>query len=136
MQNCSYTVLLALSLNLYHIKNVILIIQEQSNWIPVASRKECDDSEKFNIAHAQEEGIKTVDDCANICIGTSSMFAFGAKGLGRDELCNEIGCRCLCEISASEDGTCKEVNIDGYRLYKFRRFGKGRKIELNNDFNY
>ena len=100
-------------------------MKEQRNWIPVSSRKECDDPVgKFNIAHAQEKGIKTIDDCANICKGTSSMFAFGGKGLGRDDVCNEAGCRCLCEISASEDGTCTEIDNDGYRLYKFRRFGK------------
>ena len=108
-----------------------MIFKEQRDWIPVASRKECDDPVgKFNIVHSQEKGIKTIDDCANICKGTSSMFAFGAKGLGRDDLCNEVGCRCLCEISASEDGTCTEIDNDGYRLYKFRRFGKARKTDL------
>ena len=78
---------------------------------------------EFNVAHAQDEGIKTVDDCANVCEGISSMFAFGEKGLGRDDVCNEVGCRCLCEVSASDDGTCNEIDVTGYHLYKFRRFG-------------
>lgn len=51
------------------------------------------------------------------------MFAFGEIGLGRDDVCNNVGCRCLCEVSASEDGTCNEIDVTGYRLYKFRRFG-------------
>ena len=126
---CKHDLFFDFSSNLYKIGKLVLIFKEQRDWIPVASRKECDDPVgKFNIAHSKEKGIKTIDDCANICKGTSSMFAFGAKGLGRDDLCNEVGCRCLCEISASEDGTCTEIDNDGYRLYKFRRFGKARKL--------
>ena len=101
-------------------KNIILleIDGKQKKWILVADKMECDDPDgKFNIAHPEEEGLKTVDDCANVCRGISSMFAFGTNDFGEDR-CNEKGCRCLCEISASQDGSCTQVNHDGYRLYK------------------
>ena len=51
------------------------------------------------------------------------MFAFGTNDFELNR-CTVEGCRCLCELSASEDGTCKEVENIGYRLYKYRRFGK------------
>ena len=101
--------------------NLILleIDGHERDWILVADKMECDDpDDKFNIVHPQEEGLNTADDCANVCRGISSMFAFSTNDFGKDQ-CNEKGCRCLCEISASQDGSCKQVDTDGYRLYKF-----------------
>ena len=85
----------------------------------VADKKECDDPVgKFNIVYEKEEGIETREQCAKVCMGKSSMFALGTNDFGLIR-CNDIGCRCLCEISASEDGTCNEIDNAGYILYKF-----------------
>ena len=101
---------------------------EKQTWLLVAEKKECaDPTGKFNVVHAEDKGINTVEECAETCHGTSSMFSFGTNDF-EDNRCNHIGCRCLCEVSASEDGTCQEVTRNGYRLYKFRRFGKNNII--------
>ena len=104
------------------IQNIQHNISEQRNWIFVAAKKECGDDVP-NESHPESEGIKTIDDCANTCKGKSTMFAFGTNDFELNR-CTVEGCRCLCELSASEDGTCKEVENIGYRLYKYRRFGK------------
>ena len=61
--------------------------------------------------------------CANECNGLSTMFAFGTNDFGVDR-CDGNGCKCLCETSAADDGTCDSVQHKGYRLYRFKAFGK------------
>ena len=46
------------------------------------------------------------------------MFALGTNDFGVNR-CNRKGCKCLCETSAEDDGTCDVVSHKGYRLYKF-----------------
>ena len=46
------------------------------------------------------------------------MFAFGTNDFGTNR-CNDDGCSCYCETSATEEGTCKRVDHNGYRLYKY-----------------
>ena len=68
------------------------------------------------------------------------MFAFGTNDYGNSRCSNDaptltkaysptlnVGskCQCLCETSASSDGTCKEVRHTGYRLYKYISGDKG-----------
>ena len=78
----------------------------------VEEKKECSGSEfengKFHV----------VEDCASQCKGVASMFAFGTNDFGESRCYND-GCRCLCETSATEEGTCTTVDMDGYRLYKY-----------------
>ena len=51
------------------------------------------------------------------------MFAYGTNAYGLNR-CTEAGCMCLCETSASIDGTCNQVRHIGYRLYKYKPDGK------------
>ena len=72
----------------------------------MANNKECDDpSGKRNIVYEKKEGLQTAEQCGDVCSRKSSMFSFGRK--------------CLCEVSASEEGTCNQVNNNGYNLYRF-----------------
>ena len=72
----------------------------------MATQKECDDpAEKRNIAYARNNELQTAEQCGDKCKGKSTMFAWGPK--------------CLCEVSASEDGTCTEVDNQNYDLYRF-----------------
>ena len=50
------------------------------------------------------------------------MFAFGTNDFGKNR-CNDDGCRCLCETSATDEGTCNNVDHNGYRLYKYSNQG-------------
>ena len=57
---------------------------------------------------------RAVDECGNRCNGISSMF--------RLTRCPRGFCRCICEISASIDGTCVLESLGettGHRLYKY-----------------
>ena len=78
-----------------------------------AGEKECGGSE------VSKGKLPSVDDCASQCKGVASMFAFGTNDYLTNR-CNSNGCQCLCETSATEDGTCNSVNHKGYRLYKYR----------------
>lgn len=50
------------------------------------------------------------------------MFAYGTNDFGGDR-CQSEGCKCLCETAASTNGTCTEINHDGYRLFKYKFTG-------------
>ena len=78
------------------------------------TKKECSGSE-ITIGT-----LPTVDDCASQCKGEASMFAFGTNDYGTYR-CNDEGCQCLCETSATEKGTCTRADHDGYRLYKYSK---------------
>ena len=78
----------------------------------VADKKECSGSE------IDADFFNTLDGCASHCKGKASMFAFGTNDYGNDR-CNTEGCRCLCETSATEKGTCEIKDHDGYRLYRY-----------------
>ena len=78
----------------------------------VADKTECKGSE-------EDMGkFSTLVECAEICKGVSSMFAFGLP----PSRCNSEGCQCLCETSASAEGTCTQTSHSGYRLYKYRYY--------------
>ena len=77
-----------------------------------AERKECDSTEIF------KGKLPSVDNCASQCKGVASMFIFGTNDYGTDR-CNDDGCSCYCETSATEEGTCNRKNHNGFRLYKF-----------------
>mgnify|MGYP003313101212 CR=1 FL=1 len=90
------------------------------DWLLVKSKTECDGSEK-----KISTGI-SIRDCAAACKALSSMFAFGTNDYGNARCTNSNSkCQCLCETSASSDGTCKEVRHTGYRLYKYGSGDKG-----------
>ena len=78
----------------------------------VAEKTECTDAE------ISKGYLPTFEECKAKCKGTSSMFSYGIKGYGRDR-CDNSGCSCYCETSATTDGTCDQVNHNGYRLYKY-----------------
>ena len=83
----------------------------------VAYQKECDGSE-INAGR-----FSTLVECAEICKGKSTVFAFGAKvPRSSNNRCFADGCQCLCETSASTDGTCSQASHIGYRLYKYRYY--------------
>ena len=79
-----------------------------------AEKEECDGSE------ISKGKLPSVDDCASQCKGVSSMFAFGTNDFLKNR-CNKEGCNCLCETSATEEGTCERVDHNGYRLYKYSK---------------
>ena len=87
-----------------------------SGWELVAEKKECDGSE---VSKGKKSSL---EDCATECRGTASVFAFGTNDYGTIR-CNDAGCTCLCETSATVDGSCDQVNHNGFRLYKY--LGKG-----------
>jgi hypothetical protein len=78
----------------------------------VAGKTECGGSE------VGKGKLPSVDDCASKCEGVASMFAFGTNDFGTDR-CNDEGCSCYCETSATEEGTCEREDHNGYRLYKY-----------------
>ena len=83
-----------------------------SDLVLVGNKKECDGSE---ISKGRQP---TLADCANQCEGTASMFVFGTNDY-EEIRCNNDGCRCICETSAISDGSCDQVDHNGYRLYKY-----------------
>ena len=83
-------------------------------WVLVQEKTECSGSESF-IGE-----FPSISGCASQCKMVSSMFAFGTNDYGT-ERCNNDGCKCLCETSATEEGTCTIVNHNGYRLYKYSK---------------
>ena len=87
-----------------------------SAWELIAEKKECGGSE---INKGYESAL---EDCAKQCRGTASMFLFGTNDYGTTR-CNDDGCTCVCETSATVDGSCDQVNHSGYRLYKYMEEG-------------
>ena len=84
------------------------------DWSLVAHKKECGGSE------INQGGFKGVEDCASICKGVASMFAFGTNDYLNNR-CYSEGCKCLCETAASDEGTCSQVAHNGFRLYKYEK---------------
>ena len=78
----------------------------------VSEKKECDGSE------TRKGKFPSVDDCASQCKEEATMFIFGTNDYGNNR-CNDDGCECRCETSATEEGTCNSINHNGYRLYKY-----------------
>ena len=88
-------------------------------WSLVGDKKECGGSEK------SKGRMDSIEECAEACTGVSTMFAFGTNDYGTNRCKSKNkGCKCLCETSAGDDGTCNMVNHKGYRLYKFGTSGK------------
>ena len=56
---------------------------------------------------------ETKEECAIKCLGKSSMFLWGTEG------CIGSDCPCICETSASDDGSCEREPRNGINLYKF-----------------
>ena len=81
-------------------------------WGLVEEKTECSGSE------VSKGKLSSIDDCALKCKGEASMFAFGTNDF-LENRCNEEGCSCYCETSATEEGTCEKVDHNGYRLYKY-----------------
>ena len=50
------------------------------------------------------------------------MFIFGTNDFG-EVRCNiegkPIGCSCICETAASEDGTCNTKQHNGFNVYRY-----------------
>jgi len=87
-------------------------------WTLVGEKKECAGADGY-------VRLPTVDACASNCRGVASMFAFGTNDFGTPR-CDDGGCLCLCEKSARADGTCDQVNHNGYRLYTFAKVCKDK----------
>ena len=83
----------------------------------VAEKKECDGAE---IEYGYNETIASVEECANKCRKLSSMFAFGTSDFGNSRCITGGVCKCLCETSATKQGSCNQIDHKGYRLYRFR----------------
>ena len=56
---------------------------------------------------------ETKEECAIKCLGKSPMFLWGTEG------CIGSDCPCVCETSASDDGSCEREPRNGINLYKF-----------------
>ena len=54
-------------------------------------------------------------ECAKSCMDISSVFIFGRMGSGSQ--CQDGRCKCWCIVGAS-DGSCTQIEHDGYDLYK------------------
>ena len=78
----------------------------------VAEKKECSGSE------THKGRFVTVEECALSCKEVASMFIFGTNNFGTTR-CNTNGCKCYCETSAQDDGSCNVINHNGYLLYKY-----------------
>ena len=91
----------------------------------VGEKEECDG------AKYEDKRYRTLSDCASQCKGVSSMFAFGTAEFGDSQCLGDATCRCLCETSATKEGTCTTINNDGYRLYKFLQTGTGDYFVVN-----
>ena len=83
----------------------------------VAEQKECDGAE---IEYGYNETIASVEECANKCRESSSMFAFGTNDFGSPRCIKGGVCKCLCETSSTKQGSCNQIDHKGYRLYRFR----------------
>ena len=79
------------------------------DWVLVQNKKKCTGSEVY------KGTLPTIAECAFNCQGIASMFVFGTNNG-----CIFGLCRCLCETSASGDGSCHQKDHNGYRLYKYK----------------
>ena len=80
----------------------------------MADKKDCKGSEK------SMGMIATIEECASKCKTEASMFAYGTNDFGMRRCHNHTQkCKCICERTASADGTCKTKAHNGYRLYRY-----------------
>ena len=85
----------------------------------VAEKKECSGAEE------NKGRMKSIEQCADACNGVSTMFIFGTNDfVSHSFSCNDNGCKCWCETSAKDDGTCDIIKDEWYRLYKLTEFRK------------
>ena len=91
------------------------------DWLLVAEKSKCQDDSEIDI-----ETVSTLQECARVCKGISSMFAFGTNDFEGDK-CTSDGCKCLCEVSALKHGECTLLENLGYRLYRY--VAKGTKFD-------
>ena len=64
----------------------------------------------------------TVEGCASKCEGLASMFIFGTNKFTSNKFfhrCSRNKCKCYCETSAKDDGTCNVKGHRGFILYKY-----------------
>ena len=108
-QLSSYTTLFY---QLFLLENYVLIIVLDLGWTLVKEQMECTGSEIFKSI------VPTIERCASLCTGLSSMFAYGTNDFGENR-CTTGGCHCYCETSATNKGACSTVKNMGYRLYKY-----------------
>ena len=59
------------------------------------------------------------------------MFEFGTNDYGTTRCFND-GCKCYCQTSATDEGTCNRLNHDGYRLYQYSNLNLGDYRILRN----
>ena len=85
-------------------------------WFLVKEKTECTGSE------SGKGYLPSIEDCASHCTGIASMFIFGTNDYGTTR-CNENGCQCYCETSATTDGECDQTTHNGFRLYKYGNQG-------------
>ena len=83
----------------------------------VAVKMECGGEE---IEYGYDANIASAEECANKCRKSSSMFAFGTNDFGDPRCVTSGACKCLCETSATKEGSCSQIFHRGYRLYRFR----------------
>ena len=86
----------------------------------VAEQKGCEGSDAY------KGRIATLEKCAEKCLNVASMFSYAREGTS---FCNSYGCACACEPSASVDGTCKQIELDPVRLYRFIQKGDILSVE-------
>lgn len=84
-----------------------------AGWSLVAENKECGGSQLYKGKQ------HSVEACGTVCRGVASMFIFGTNDFGLVDWCNNQGCTCYCETSATDPGTCDIIHSNGYRLYKY-----------------
>ena len=83
-------------------------------WSLVAIKMECSGEEIGNFFWK----ARHLQDCAKSCVGLSTMFIYGTNDFGTTR-CNNDGCKCFCETSATQEGNCTLTNNNGYRLYQY-----------------
>ena len=88
-----------------------------AGWSLVGEKQECRGEEEY-IGR-----FETVEECGDACGGVATMFIFGTNDFGKKR-CNRKGCKCVCEVEAAYDGTCKTKEHNGYRLYRYDTWGK------------
>ena len=76
----------------------------------VSEKNECSGSEESGCLQA------SLEDCARACHTRCTMFVYGREGGSR---CYGDKCLCYCETSASDEGTCSEIDHPDYNLYKY-----------------
>ena len=103
---------------------LINILGVSKVWELVAKGQECNENkDQKHILHTEEVGIVSVDDCAAKCkLTKATIFAFGTLNHGKPG-CNDKGCQCICEIFASEDGTCTKISNVAVNLYRYKTPG-------------